>query len=89
VIDKVGPGGDFLTTPHTTEHFRSVWYPRVFDRRPYESWANTGKKLAPERAREIARQAITTHKPAPLPDETLETLTAIIAEAEARAGVRP
>ncbi len=87
VIDDVGPGGEFLTTPHTSEHFRSVWYPRVFDRRPYESWVKAGKKRAPERARDIARQAITSHKPAPLPDDTLETLGAIIAEAEARAGL--
>jgi trimethylamine--corrinoid protein Co-methyltransferase len=70
VIDEVGPGGDYLTAPHTTEHYRSVWYPRILDRRPYESWDSAGKPTAGEKARETARELIATHKPSPLPQET-------------------
>ena len=32
VIDEVGPGGNFLSTAHTLQHFRSVWQPSLFDR---------------------------------------------------------
>jgi trimethylamine--corrinoid protein Co-methyltransferase len=88
VIDEVGPGGDYITAPHTTEHYRSVWYPRALDRRPYESWDQAGKPTAGEKARDIARELISNHKPTPLPQEKLDALDAIVAEADARAGVR-
>ena len=88
VIDEVGPGGDYITAPHTSEHYRSVWYPRILDRRPFESWDNAGKPTAGEKARETARELIAMHKPPSLPRKTLETLEAIIAEADARAGLR-
>jgi trimethylamine--corrinoid protein Co-methyltransferase len=85
VIDQLGPGGDYITTPHTTEHYRSVWYPRILDRRPYESWAGAGKPTAASRARDEARERLAQHQPEPLTEATLEELGAMIAEAEARA----
>jgi trimethylamine--corrinoid protein Co-methyltransferase len=89
VIDQVGPGGDFLRTSHTKHHFREVWSPRVFDHRTYQAWARSGKPTAIETAREIARQAIDTHTPSPLPGATLDAMRAIIAEADVRAGLPP
>jgi trimethylamine--corrinoid protein Co-methyltransferase len=85
VIDAVGPGGDYLSTEHTAAHFRSVWYPRLFDRRSYYPWSQGGQTTALETARDIARQAIVTHTPPPLPENILETLHAIVAEADAQA----
>jgi trimethylamine---corrinoid protein Co-methyltransferase len=36
VIDRIGPGGEFLTDEHTLAHFRkSIWYPKVFQRDRY------------------------------------------------------
>jgi trimethylamine--corrinoid protein Co-methyltransferase len=84
VIHDVGPGGDYITAPHTTEHYRSVWYPRVLDRRPYESWEQYGKPTAGEKARSIARDLLANHTPSPLPPEKLAALEAIVAEADAR-----
>ncbi len=84
VIDQLGPGGDYITAPHTTEHYRSVWYPRVLDRRPYGSWAGAGRPTAAGRARDEARERLAQHKPKPLPEATLEELGAIVAEADAR-----
>jgi len=89
VIDRVGPGGDFLKTAHTKQHFRQVWYPRLFDRRAYGAWVDAGKPDAVGTARGVARQAIETHVPAPLPAAALETMEGIIAEADARAGLSP
>ncbi|MBN1220992.1 MAG: trimethylamine methyltransferase family protein [Anaerolineae bacterium] len=85
VIDAVGPGGDYLGTDHTVKNFRSVWYPRLFDRRNYHAWSQAGRPTAVETARQIARQAIATHTPLLLPENILDTLHAIATEADARA----
>jgi trimethylamine--corrinoid protein Co-methyltransferase len=85
-IDEVGPGGDYLGATHTARHFRQVWYPKVLDRHPYQGWVDAGQPTAIETARKIARQAIATHTPQPLPAATIEALNAIVAEADAREG---
>jgi trimethylamine--corrinoid protein Co-methyltransferase len=87
VIDATGPGGDFLAADHTADHFRSTWYPRLFDRRDYHAWHEAGQPTALENARDFARQTIAEHTPTPLPAGVLEKLQAIIAAADARAGV--
>lgn len=84
VIDEVGPGGNYLTHEHTTAHFREIWYPRVFDRRMYGSWVAKGAATTVERARELARQAIATHQPPPVPAGAKGVLDDIVAEAQAR-----
>lgn len=33
VIEKVGPGGHYLTEEHTGENFKKVWYPSLFSRK--------------------------------------------------------
>jgi len=87
VIHEVGPGGDYVGSAHTLRHFREVWYPRVFDRRAYPAWVEAGRPTAVETAREIARQALATHTPGPLPCATLDALRGIVAQADARAGL--
>lgn len=88
-IDQVGPGGDFVTASHTTEHYRSVWYPGILDRRTYESWSRAGRSTATERARAVARETIDQHTPDPLPENVIEKLSAIAAAADSRAGLPP
>jgi trimethylamine--corrinoid protein Co-methyltransferase len=83
-IDKVGPGGHFLDTDHTQRHFRSIWYPRVLDRRTYQGWVDAGRPEAIKTANEIARETIAAHRPVSLPHDMLATLHAIIAEADAK-----
>jgi trimethylamine---corrinoid protein Co-methyltransferase len=87
VIDKVGPGGSYLSSPHTKQNFRKVWYPRVLDRHNYNGWMQAGQPTAIKTAHELARDAIANHHPAPLSPSTRETLNAIIAEADKRAGI--
>ena len=43
-----------------------------------------GQPTAIKNAREVARDAIANHEPVPLPPATLDTLKAIIAEADQR-----
>jgi trimethylamine--corrinoid protein Co-methyltransferase len=84
VIDKVGPGGSYLNAPHTMQNYRQVWYPRVLDRHNYSGWMKAGQPTTNETAHEIARDAIANHQPVPIPPATLDTLNAIIAEADRR-----
>jgi trimethylamine---corrinoid protein Co-methyltransferase len=88
VIHQVGPGGHFLSSPHTARNFRKAWYPNLLDRRTYQGWLDAGRPAAADAARQAARQAIATHVPVPLSAATLEVLQAIIAEADARARQR-
>lgn len=88
VIDAVGPGGSYLGTKHTRNHFREVWYPRVFDRQMHGAWQDAGRPTAFETARNIARETIASHQPPPLEPAVQETLREIIAEADARAGLK-
>jgi len=86
-IYKVGPGGSYLSAPHTKRHYRDVWTPHILDRQLYHAWAQAGQRTATQTAREFARQVIATHRPAPLPAETLDALHAMVIEADARAGL--
>jgi len=68
VIDKVGPGGNFLAEPHTIAHMRSeFFFPKVSDRSRREKWLAEGGKDARQRAREIAINILATHKPLAIP----------------------
>jgi trimethylamine--corrinoid protein Co-methyltransferase len=87
VIDKVGPGGSYLTSAHTKQHFREVWYPRVLDRHNYHGWMQAGEPTVNKTAREIARQAINNQQPVALPQATLDVLNSIVAEADKRARI--
>ena len=87
VIHEVGPGGSYIETLHTLNHFDKVWYPRLFDRRAYGAWVDADKPTAIKTANEIAREAISKHKASPLSTSTLETLNDIISEADSRASI--
>lgn len=44
LIDKVGPGGDFLSEKHTSKHYKEeVYYPRFMNRKQFPSWSKDGK----------------------------------------------
>ena len=87
VIHEVGPGGSYIETAHTLNHFQKVWYPRLLDRRTHSPWVEAGKPTAIKAAKEVVREVMASHIPDPLPAATLDTLNEIIAEADARAGL--
>ena len=55
VIDQIGPHGDFMGADHTRQHYKEDWYPKLFDRRPYEDWSRAGGKTLRQRARRRRR----------------------------------
>lgn len=79
-IREVGPRGHFLDHAHTVQHFRAEQcMPRLLVRDRYDVWQAAGGKHAEERARDLARELLATHRPEPLPDAALRELQAIYA----------
>lgn len=60
VINKAGPGGNFLTQPHTVKYARSDEYfvPRTADRKERSAWEKAGGKDGRERAKELAKKIL-------------------------------
>jgi trimethylamine--corrinoid protein Co-methyltransferase len=78
VIASVGPGGNFLQTEHTLDHFRrELWRPTIFTRQDYSKWKETGAQDTATRVRDKIRAIIATHHAAPLEDKTLASLEEI------------
>jgi trimethylamine--corrinoid protein Co-methyltransferase len=75
VIEKVGPGGNFLQEDHTVNHFRAEhWVPSLLDRQAREAWESTGAKTMGERIREKIRHILQTYKAPALSDAVLKDL---------------
>jgi trimethylamine--corrinoid protein Co-methyltransferase len=87
VIDRVGPGGHFMSDDHTLAHFRDNWVPTLLDRANYTNWAANGRLTLGDRAAARARDLLEKHRPAALDAGVAERLAALVARAEARAVV--
>jgi trimethylamine--corrinoid protein Co-methyltransferase len=85
-IAEVGPGGDYLTSPHTRTAMKGLWKATYLDRRPYGQWEADPEK--PHRdALERARTLLRDHRPVPLdPAVDAELDRIIAAHAAAAAG---
>ena len=79
LIDAVGPHGDYLSEDHTVAHMRSLWMPKLFERRTWDEWAAAGRPGPRERARERVRELLESHRPTPLPDGAADELDRIVA----------
>ena len=78
LIDKVGPDGDFLTTSHTLEYFRSHWYPTLIERNNYAGWLRKGSQDLGQRAAARSDQILAEHTPEPLPKQVKKDLQRIL-----------
>ena len=88
VIDKIGPDGNFMTSPHTRRHYRDDWYPRLFERRNYDTWEKAGSKTFRQRAQQKALEILEQHKPEPLPPDVVRQLDLIVEQAGSCSGNR-
>lgn len=85
VIKEVGPGGEFMTHPHTFKHMREMSAARIFDRRNRQAWMElTGGKDVTERAYGEAERILAEHKPVPVPAAAINAMEAIIKDFEAQ-----
>ena len=79
VIQRVGPGGNFLgeKTTAVNMHSREWLIPRLGVHETRKAWENAGKKGVLEEARGKVEDLLSTHKPLPLGDEIEKELNNI------------
>jgi trimethylamine--corrinoid protein Co-methyltransferase len=84
VLEKVGPGGQFLSDKSTRRNARSgEWhYAQLGRHESYGAWTAAGRPDVLDEAREAVDELLATHEPLPLGDEVEKGL----AELRARAG---
>jgi len=82
LIDRVGPGGEFLSTKETARRCRAeIWMPTLMDRDPWVTWQAAGAPTMLDRIRERLRQILATHEPAPLPEGAAKKIASILERA--------
>jgi trimethylamine--corrinoid protein Co-methyltransferase len=69
-IDEVGPGGSFITSPHTMSHMRQEYFDGngVTDQKSREKWIEKGAQNTRTRAREIAKKILAEEEKSYIPD---------------------
>jgi len=82
LIENVGPGGSFIDSLHTAQHFRQeLWFPTLLDRRYYQSWLSAGAESTEDRCRRRKEEILTGQGPEPLAPEQERALDEIVAAA--------
>ena len=83
VIDKVGPGGNYLGEEHTIKYFKTeTWYPELFKRDIYDNWVAEGRKTLTQRANEKVKDILENYQPEPLPKDVQKKIHDIVERAE-------
>jgi trimethylamine--corrinoid protein Co-methyltransferase len=63
LIEKVGPGGNFITERHTLENFRGqMFMTKLLNRNNYDNWKAEGSKTFAQRANEKVKQILSTRE---------------------------
>jgi trimethylamine--corrinoid protein Co-methyltransferase len=83
IIRDVGPGGEFVTHPHTLHHFRDVWYPDLLHRGGARAWNESDQLTFEQRVNARTRDLIESHQPEPLAVDVIEQITDVLRRAEA------
>jgi trimethylamine--corrinoid protein Co-methyltransferase len=85
LIDRIGPGGEFLSTRETAKLCRyEIWQPTLMDRNPWVSWEAAGAQTMQDRIRVKLQKILREHRPAPLPAGAAERIEAILRAAQRR-----
>ncbi len=83
VIDKVGPGGNYLTEEHTLRHFRTeYWRPQLLDRSSYHVWAGKGSKSLNQKVNEKVKSIFKERQLRPLDKQKANQILQLIAKEE-------
>ncbi len=82
VVESAGPGGTFIDTLHTAQHFRmEMWFPTLLDRQYYQAWLDGGAESTEDRCRRRKEDILATHEPEPVSTELDRDLDEIVAAA--------
>ncbi len=78
VIEKVGPGGNYLKQRHTVKHYRNaLWMPSIFTREHINRWKKSGEKPIDAVIREKIIEVMKKHTPIPLDEDIIERMNEI------------
>ncbi len=79
IIEKIGPGGNYLSEIHTVKHFRKeFWQTDMMNRINLSAWKNEGKKRLSEKLGERAKEILNNHKTISIGEEEIKKLEEII-----------
>ncbi len=82
LIEKVGPGGNYIVEEHTFENFKtSWWFPTLFNRRRYDFWLAEGEPDLAELARKKLKGILENHHPEKLRKKVEEKIHHIVEKA--------
>jgi trimethylamine--corrinoid protein Co-methyltransferase len=84
VISSVGPGGEYITHPHTYEHMSQQSQVDLFDRNTREAWEAAGAKNIVDESYARALHILESHVADPLSDAVQTALNEIFSETEER-----
>ncbi|MGD8506538.1 MAG: trimethylamine methyltransferase family protein [Candidatus Bathyarchaeota archaeon] len=82
LINKVGPGGNYLIEKHTVEHVHECWRPMISFSSSYGAWKTEGSRDVAQVAREKVKEILATHKPVPLDANVKSKVRQIVSEGE-------
>jgi trimethylamine--corrinoid protein Co-methyltransferase len=78
LIAELGPEGDYLSSEHTVNHYREIWYPSLFNRNHFDGWlAEDGQTLG-ERTKKRVEEILRSHTPDPLERKTRQEIRRIL-----------
>ncbi len=81
-INAVGPGGNYIGTQQTLNHFREFWFTRLLDRKRRQNWLEKGGTSLGQRLTARVKQILNEHQPKPLLPEQKAALGSILAKAK-------
>lgn len=81
LVEKVGPGGNFLMEMHTVERCRTeFWTPTLSDRAGLDAWMESGRETALDRANRRWKKLLEEHQDPPLDDVIARQLETFVEE---------
>lgn len=88
VVDRVGPGGNYLAEPHTMKFMRQeLWMSRLLDRRSLENRQNKPDGCLIAKAENRVKEILGSHQPSRLSQDVERQINRVIERAAKKAGV--
>jgi trimethylamine--corrinoid protein Co-methyltransferase len=83
LIDRVGPGGEFVSAKETARRCRAeIWNPTLMDRNAWVNWEADGALTMYDRIKARLREILATHRPPPLPEGAAAEIDVILRASE-------
>jgi trimethylamine--corrinoid protein Co-methyltransferase len=83
LIDKVGPGGNYLAESHTARNFRNeLWRPIFLNRDTHDGWEAKGGLMYRERVIQRTKEILKSHKSDALPEALQKQIDDIARQAD-------